>query len=400
MRQSYRCQFFWFLTVLLVAPVLAYSSTSQPPVQPVETLRIGTSGDYPPFSVDGQGFDIVVAEQMATDFGAQIEWVPFSWPELSGKIRQNAFDVAMSGVTWRPERAVYGYMSRAVAVGGPCVVGDPLPKRVAVNRGGILETWTSANLPNALVVTTNDNLSLPQILAQGEADAFVTDSFEAQHMAKPGQRVTCQPPLDRKVYWVSPARAEDLGPRVDAWLVANEARMVELRTQYLGDSTTWTPIDNFADLMARRLSYMPAVAAWRQSQGIPIQDQAQEVRVLRATRKSATSRGLDPDAVEQLFALQIELAKQVQRGTPPDVRGIDLAVVRPELIRLADRQLDALIILQQDGGLLTTDDFALLAPFATTEQLHDLASQTNAVIKLSTRHTESAAGLKQLKGID
>ena len=69
-------------------------------------LRVGTSGDYAPFSLDGRGFDVDVADALAKHLGMRVEWVHFRWPELRSMIDAGRFDVAMSGVTWRPDRAV------------------------------------------------------------------------------------------------------------------------------------------------------------------------------------------------------------------------------------------------------------------------------------------------------
>lgn len=103
-----------------------------PPAPPSEppraTLRIGTSGDYPPFSWPAgggssgaplAGFDVELAERLAADQGLVVEWVRFRWPELETRLAAGEMDVAMSGVTWRPWRAVVGWMTRAVAAGGP-----------------------------------------------------------------------------------------------------------------------------------------------------------------------------------------------------------------------------------------------------------------------------------------
>ena len=49
-------------------------------------LRVGTSGDYVPFSSDGEGFDVEVAALLARELGARVEWVPFRWPELSADL--------------------------------------------------------------------------------------------------------------------------------------------------------------------------------------------------------------------------------------------------------------------------------------------------------------------------
>ena len=60
-------------------------------------LRVGTSGDYAPFSVAAdsvyQGFDIAVARAYAADRGLELRFVPFSWPDLAGSLSADRFDV-------------------------------------------------------------------------------------------------------------------------------------------------------------------------------------------------------------------------------------------------------------------------------------------------------------------
>ena len=102
-----------------------------------DVLRVGTSGDYAPFSLDGGGFDLEVARRLASDWGMELRLVPFVWPALSARLADDEFDVVMSGVTWTPERAVVGWMSRALAAGGPCLLlARAEPTRIGVNRGG------------------------------------------------------------------------------------------------------------------------------------------------------------------------------------------------------------------------------------------------------------------------
>jgi len=76
---------------------------------PGAALRVGTSGDYAPFSFHAPsgeltGFDVVVAQRLGHDLGRSVEFVPFQWPDLTGRLRTGAFDVAMSGVTVRADR--------------------------------------------------------------------------------------------------------------------------------------------------------------------------------------------------------------------------------------------------------------------------------------------------------
>lgn len=341
-------------------------------------IRIGTSGDYPPFSKHGEGFDVALAEQLADDLGRQIEWVPFRWPTLAESVEGNEFDVAMSGITWRPERAVTGYMTRAVAASGPCVVGAANPARIAVNRGGILEAWTRSNYPSARVVTTDDNLSLPQILAAGEADAFVTDSVEVGHLGESDASVQCEPPTDRKVYWVTNASAETLGPRIDTWLDENESVVAALHAAYLGPYH-FTDSDHLADLIARRMAFMPAVAAWKKERGLPIEDLERERKVLAAAKSSAIAKGFDAEQAEAFFALQIALAKAVQRRSTNQSSSLRLGQIRPVLITLGTRIVNALAALRDSGQPFDRQALYLLEPYLDAEEIDALGDRIDAL---------------------
>jgi cyclohexadienyl dehydratase len=332
-------------------------------------LRVGTSGDYPPFSHAGRGFDVEVAARLAEDLGLRIQWVPFRWPELAQRLRAGEFDVVMSGITWRPERAVHGWMTRAVASGGPCWVGSAAPQRVAVNRGGFLEAWARERFAAGQILAVDDNLTLPDHLARGEVDAFVTDSFELPHLHRAGWAVHCEPPRHRKVYWVAPARAEELGPTLDRWLARNEAELERLRARWLGRSAPRDEVDHLIDLLARRLALMPAVARWKRERGRPLEDREREARVLARARVAAERSGLDPLSAEHLFRAQIELAKRVQarvQARAPDAApALDLETeLRPALARLGDRIVESLARLAPlEEAQLGPERLALLEPY-------------------------------------
>jgi len=309
-----------------------------------KVLRVGTSGDYAPFSHAGEGFDVDVARRLAADLGFELRFVPFRWPELRERVARGEIDVAMSGVTWRPERAVTGAMSRAVAAGGPCLLAsEPEPAVIGVNRGGFLERWARARYGDARVRAFDDNRSLPARLAAGEVGAIVTDSFELPHFHVEGAEARCEPPRERKVYWLSPARAGELGPRLDAWIAAHEPWLAERRTHWLGGPAPRSEDDHLADLLARRLAMMPFVAAWKRAHQLPIEDLEREAVVLRRAQQGARARGLDPERMRAFFAAQIDLAKAIQRRAPASEARFDLATeLRPLLSRLGDRIVAAL----------------------------------------------------------
>src|SRR5690348_5977362 len=73
-------------------------------------LRVGTTGDYPPFSELDQanntykGYVIDVVTALAADLGVKLEFVPTSWDTLGAGIAAAKYDLGASGVTMSLER--------------------------------------------------------------------------------------------------------------------------------------------------------------------------------------------------------------------------------------------------------------------------------------------------------
>jgi cyclohexadienyl dehydratase len=349
-------------------------------------LRVGTSGDYAPFSVRDEsgavhGFDAEIAERLTQDLGLQLRWVSFRWPDLSRQLEANEFDVAMGGVTWQPARAALGYMTRAVARGGPCLLGDAAAPRVAVNLGGVLEAWARSHLADRVLVTVTDNGSLPGLLAEGRVGAIVTDSFELHAFARPGWAARCEPALARKVYWVAPGRGRDLGARIDAWLGAHTSDVQAAQRRWFGAEQRLDATTELVDLLARRLAFMPLVAELKASRGLPLEDREREREVVESAASGARRLGLPETAVVELFRLQIELSKAVQQRQREPSR-LDLGrQIRPALIELGERMLEALARARVEGRLaqLTLDDLELLSPWLRDPEREQMLSALQSI---------------------
>jgi cyclohexadienyl dehydratase len=351
-----------------VAPRTAPDLAAQPAVARAH-WRVGTTGDYAPFSIrsaDGQpaGFDIEVVSAMAQDLKADLEWVSVRWPTLRASLEANAFDVAMSGVTWQPTRDVIGYMTRAMARGGPCVLGDAHGTPVAVNQGGVLEKWARSRWPEAALVVVDDNQSLPDLLAGGRVRAIVTDSFELHAFSRSGWASECEPKLARKVYWVAPGHAA-LARAIDGWLETHVERVQAAQERWFGERQPLRAIDHLSDLLARRLAFMPLVAAAKAQAGLPIEDLARERQVLDASVESARRRGLPEARMRDFFALQIALAKAVQ-SRKSEASTLDLGrEIRPALNDLGERIIDAVAAAARTEQLRTAtlEDLAPILPW-------------------------------------
>ena len=347
---------------------------------------MGTSGDYAPFSIRDaagtvHGFDAEIAAELARDLGFELEWVSFRWPTLQSQLQNDEFDVAMGGVTWQPARGVLGYLTRAVARGGPCVLGDEQAQRVAVNRGGVLEAWARSRFANRQLVLVDANQTLPELLASGRAGSIVTDSFERKAFERPGWKVRCEPALARKVYWLAPNHTQ-LAVRIEDWLRTHTDRIETAQQRWFGERQAVDSIANLADLLARRMAFMPFVAGAKAKLAQPIEDLPREKIVLDSVSISAQKMGLPETAARHFFALQIELSKAVQRRTSEASSALDLAQqIRPALNELGDRLLAAVVEARSAGHLtkISLSDLEVLSPWLNDGERRQLLDSLKAL---------------------
>ena len=338
-------------------------SVPSPATAETAALRVGASGDYAPFSFrppSGEltGFDVVVAQRLAQDLGRSVEFVSFRWPDLVGQLRSGAFEVAMSGVTERTDRALFVNFSRPYAVTGAVVVLraadrdkyhgigdlDRQGVRIAVNRGGHLEQIARQYFAHAQLVPLGENAALQGALARAEVDAAVSEAFEV-HTWSAAPFVTLGPfTHDRKAYAVRRDSGDLLGA-IDDWLAARESDgwLNAQRRRWLGEDAVSTPEQaGFEAVVAAldlRLQLMPLVAAVKRRDHLPIEDPAQEGRVLDRARSAAAAAGLQPDAVVALFRIQMDAAKAVEHAASAATAPADLtlAEVRAAVAAVSDQ---------------------------------------------------------------
>jgi|SRR5579872_1065274 len=161
-------------------------------------LRVGTTGDYAPFSVEANGSvsgaDIELAEELAQKLHARPVFVRTSWSGLLDDLQRDEFDLVFSGVTITPSREAQGAFSLPYASGGKTAIArctdvakfgdlraiDRSPVRVIVNPGGTNEQYVRANLHQAQVVVFPDNRAIFDEIVAGRADVMVTDDVEVE----------------------------------------------------------------------------------------------------------------------------------------------------------------------------------------------------------------------------
>jgi len=331
-------------------------------------LRVATSGDYPPFTSvapDGvrSGLDVAIATRLAEDLGMTLEWVPLAWPELADAVVRGEFDVALSGVTMRADRAVIARYARPYALTRAVPAIRPTDAqrwrsladlnragvRIAVNAGGHLETVARQRFPKAKIIPIADN-RLVDALADKQVDAIITDSAELAAWPAGETPPTALPPLtvDDKAPLL-PADRGALAARIDEWLMAREADgwLNAERVRALGPSASLDAAaasrQAVAALIRLRLALMPDVAAAKRAAGQPIEDREQEAKVLARVRQQVPSA---PDRAAAVYKQLIEMAKAAQNATPAAAgAGPSLNTLRAALGRIDEtlcRELDHL----------------------------------------------------------
>ena len=161
-------------------------------------LRVGTTGDYAPFSVESlrtgdlRGIDIDLAKSLAESLQVRIVFVKTSWPDLMEDLTKLKYDIAMSGVSITEERSKKAYFSDPYHVGGKVPISlcsraslfsslDKIDKEgvtLIVNPGGTNEKFLDENINYATKILHEDNKTIFSRIIDGHADLMITDKIE------------------------------------------------------------------------------------------------------------------------------------------------------------------------------------------------------------------------------
>ena len=205
-------------------------------------LRVGTTGDYTPFSLkqpDGTyaGADIDMAHDLAARLGVAIAFVPSVWVDLLEDFLADRFDIAMGGVTVTGARADRAFFSIPTFVDGKRPLArredrdrftsiaaiDQPGVRLIANPGSAKEAFARAHFTRATIIIHHDNASVFDELVAGRADVMITDGLEADHQARLHAELCAVPvaaPFTRleKAYMF--ARDPAMKAYIDGWLAA------------------------------------------------------------------------------------------------------------------------------------------------------------------------------------
>ena len=164
-----------------------------------ETLRVGMSGGYFPFTFVEQdelkGFEVDVMNAVGEITGDDIEFVTASFSGLAGMLESGRIDTIANQITITPEREakyaftepyVYDGAQVVVRAGNDSIQGveDLSGKSVAVNLGSNYEQLLREQ-PNAdeIDIRTYES-NIEQDVALGRVEAFVMDRVSATQVIK------------------------------------------------------------------------------------------------------------------------------------------------------------------------------------------------------------------------
>lgn len=337
-------------------------------------LRVGSTGDYKPFSyrpapgADFVGLDIDLAADLARSLGVKLDIVPTTWPTLMKDFSDDRFDLAIGGISITLERQKKGLFSLPYLRDGKTAITlcekqarfqtlaqiDRPEVRLIENPGGTNERFARAHAAHAQLVIYPDNVTIFDQIAGGQADVMITDATEArlQQRLHPGLcAVHPDAPFDFSEKAVLLPRDLVFKAYVDQWLHQADASGALSRQVDHWLSYPWG-LFTLEQLIDQRLKISRDVARAKWNSHAPIEDAPREAQIIERLTAQAAAEGVPAPLAQRFFRAQIEASKTVQRHlfeqwtkdhAGPFPNAPDVARdLRPQLDALTPRLLHAL----------------------------------------------------------
>ena len=177
-------------SLIVSAGIAATALAGTAAAQDADTLRVGMSGGYFPFTFvrqdELQGFEVDVMNAVGEQTGLEIVFETMSFSGLIGALEAGRIDTIANQITITPEREAAFVFTQPYVIDGAQVVvregndeiggvEDLSGRSVAVNLGSNFEQLLS-DLPNAdeIDIRTYES-NIEQDVALGRVDAFVMD---------------------------------------------------------------------------------------------------------------------------------------------------------------------------------------------------------------------------------
>lgn len=337
-------------------------------------LRVGTTGDYKPFtyrvgtSDTFVGLDMALAADLAKTLGVRLQVVPTTWTTMMDDLGDDSFDLAIGGISVSLERQKKAWFSIPYLRDGKTPIArcehahkfqtladiDRPEVRLIVNPGGTNERFARAHAPHAKLSVFPDNLAIFDRIVAGEADVMITDAIEARLQQRLHPLLCAihpDAPFDFSEKAVLLPRDPVLKAYVNQWLhqAIGSGAFAQASEQWL--SYPWG-VESLRAAIDARLLLAADVAEFKWNHRAAVEDLPREARVIASLGSRASVLGVPQAWAERFFRAQIQASKVAQnelfqrwetleQGPFPDAP--DLAsVTRPKLDQLTDQLLQAL----------------------------------------------------------
>ena len=157
-------------------------------------LRVGMSGNQPPFSVTSKsgdliGYEVDVAKLLANAMGVELNLVQKPFGDLLDALTAGEVDVVMSGMTMTPERNLRAAFVGPYIVSGKSILTkdktlaqadetqdiDMASVKIVALENSTSQKFVKTFMPKAQLITTKDYDEAVQMILNDEATAMVAD---------------------------------------------------------------------------------------------------------------------------------------------------------------------------------------------------------------------------------
>ncbi|MEZ2221652.1 transporter substrate-binding domain-containing protein [Rhizobium sp. RCC_161_2] len=189
-----------FAALNLTASMAVAEDGALAEIQKAGVIKIGTTGDYKPFSYKGAdgtltGADISMGKDLATSLNVKPEFVMTTWKTMLDDFKAGKFDVALGGITVNPARAEVGDFSVPNVSDGKRPIArcadkdkyatleaiDQPSVRVIVNPGGTNDKFAHEHFSKAPIQEFADNKAIFDEIAADKADGIEVDIQSKLH---------------------------------------------------------------------------------------------------------------------------------------------------------------------------------------------------------------------------
>lgn len=184
------------ITVLvLIISFQGYSQKTLSNILKNGEIRIGMTGNQPPFTMkakDGElvGYEVDLATALAQSMGVELNLVEMPFSELMGALKEGKIDAIMSGMTITPERNLQALFAGPYVLSGKSILtkskvlseiseaGEANDKKYKITclKGSTSERFVKKLMPESEIIPVDKYDTGVDMVLNDQADAMVADA--------------------------------------------------------------------------------------------------------------------------------------------------------------------------------------------------------------------------------